>query len=395
MLDSKLAQRIVDRTMTALNINVNIMDVNGMVIAAGHKDRIGQFHPAAANVIKTGKKQTVTENEARRMEGVKPGITLPIKYKNDVIGAIGMTGDPSIVEPYGELVSLTAVLIIEQEEVQERAFQRQRAKNNLLIDLFLGRALDEEGVFLQRAKMLEIDLNKCYTIMTACVVTDDIAEKADSLQKLKDYINTRFFTNNRSITGCFVNDTLVLMSPLNEKQLSDRNHRMKVAEILYSQLQSIVSSNILLAIGGSCADWHPVPELYINAKEILRVARQHGLHRGVFFADDYCLAHTLSKIPVDYQVNYCRSVLKELLHCPIDQRDMFLLTLHTYYKNEKNVQITADELFIHRNTLHARLARIAALTGHVPNKFNDACALKVALNLLQDMDIFKKIEMEE
>ena len=35
MLNTSVAQSIVDRTMSVLNVNVNIMDVNGTVIASG------------------------------------------------------------------------------------------------------------------------------------------------------------------------------------------------------------------------------------------------------------------------------------------------------------------------------------------------------------------------
>lgn len=395
MLESKLAQRIVDRTMTALNINVNIMDVSGTVIAAGMKDRIGAYHPAAANVVRTGKKQTVTETDARRMEGVKPGITLPIKYKNEVIGAIGMTGDPKVVEPYGELVSLTAVLIIEQAEIQERAFQRQRARDNLLMDLFLGRAFDSQDVFLQRAKMLDIDLERNWTVMTACVVTDDMVEKARSLQRLKDYTNTQFFVSNQGITGCFVNDTLVLMCPAVRKENPCRTTRESTAKGLYAQLQAIVPSRILLSVGGS-GSWRRIPELYVAAKDALRVARHFGTLEGVFFAEDYCFEQTLSKLPQQSQISYCRAVLGKLFECGEEQKEVFLSTLRTYYKNEKNVQTTADELFIHRNTLHVRLNKIAKLTGYVPNRFNDACALKVALALLQENEALNmKIKEEQ
>lgn len=60
MLNTALAQSIVDRTMAVLYINVNIMDVNGVVIAAGNEKRIGTFHSTAAQVIASGRKRTVT-----------------------------------------------------------------------------------------------------------------------------------------------------------------------------------------------------------------------------------------------------------------------------------------------------------------------------------------------
>lgn len=91
MLNSAIAQSIVDITMSVLHVNVNIMDVNGTVIAAGDKSRIGTFHCAAAEVIATGQKKAVSAQEAATMDNVEPGATYPIVYKGEVIGALGMT----------------------------------------------------------------------------------------------------------------------------------------------------------------------------------------------------------------------------------------------------------------------------------------------------------------
>ena len=102
MLNAKVAQTIVNRTMSVLNVNVNIMDVTGRVIAAGDRERIGAYHSAAAEVISTGVKKTVSAAEAASMDGVMPGITLPIIYKGTILGALGMTGEPALVEKYGE-----------------------------------------------------------------------------------------------------------------------------------------------------------------------------------------------------------------------------------------------------------------------------------------------------
>jgi len=48
----KLAQNIVDKTMSILGKNINIMNENGVIIGSGDKSRLNQFHEGAAQVIK-------------------------------------------------------------------------------------------------------------------------------------------------------------------------------------------------------------------------------------------------------------------------------------------------------------------------------------------------------
>ncbi|MBA7514082.1 Carbohydrate diacid regulator [subsurface metagenome] len=52
----QLAQDIVDKTMSILGKNINIMDEKGVIIGSGDKSRLNQFHEGAAQVIKEGKK---------------------------------------------------------------------------------------------------------------------------------------------------------------------------------------------------------------------------------------------------------------------------------------------------------------------------------------------------
>ncbi|MCF5929952.1 carbohydrate diacid regulon transcriptional regulator CdaR, partial [Xanthomonas perforans] len=50
-LDRTLAQSIVDRAMTIIDGNVNVMDHSGVIIASGEPARIGQLHEGALLVL--------------------------------------------------------------------------------------------------------------------------------------------------------------------------------------------------------------------------------------------------------------------------------------------------------------------------------------------------------
>ena len=56
-------------------------------------------------------------------------------------------------------------------------------------------------------------------------------------------------------------------------------------------------------------------------------------------------------------------------------------TLESLFKNDLNVSRTARSLFMHRNTLNYRLAKIRAATGLDPCSFADAAALDLLLAL--------------
>src|SRR5690554_6267148 len=111
-LTVKLAQEIVERTMNVLGKNINIMDYNGVIIGSGNKDRVNTYHEGAVKVLETRERFIVTEEKAKSLRGVKPGINLPIKFNDKIIGVVGITGKIDEVESYGEIVKNLVELML-------------------------------------------------------------------------------------------------------------------------------------------------------------------------------------------------------------------------------------------------------------------------------------------
>lgn len=387
MLSTDVAQTIVDRTMAVLNVNVNIMDVNGIVIAAGSKERIGSYHSAALQVIQTGKKKTMTVEEAALLSGVKPGITLPIRYKDSIIGALGMTGDPDVVEKYGELVSLTALLIIEQAELKERMFLEQRVYETVLLDLFTGRACDNGELFLQRAKMMRFSLEGRWMVMAASVLPTQESLTALHYQGLKDRTEARMNQGTlRGMYTCFADDTLAMLYRLPDMWPVSKEKQLALGKTVTDQLSpELVDPKI--SIGPICENWRDIPGAFAAAKRTLQIADCFQTGDPVFFAERYCVEAALAAVPEQRREDVLRTVLGNLTDFSKTQSQVLIETLETYFKNEMNAQLSAQQLFIHRNTLNIRLHKIEELTGYSPLKFNEAFVLKAALTLMQMRDI--------
>ena len=96
MLTMTLAEKIVDEVKKVLTEEIIIAQTNGTIIAATDPARIGQFHEGAYLTSFEGQKRILTKDDEQQMKGVKAGINLPIYFKQEVIGVIGMTGNPEI-----------------------------------------------------------------------------------------------------------------------------------------------------------------------------------------------------------------------------------------------------------------------------------------------------------
>ena len=137
-LNDTLARQIVSRAMKILSFSVNVMDEHGLIIASGNPERLHQRHEGAVLALTENRVVEISEATARQLKGVRPGINLPIAYQGELLGVIGISGDPEEVRAYAELVRMTAELILEQAALTEQLQWDKRHKEELVLQLIRG-----------------------------------------------------------------------------------------------------------------------------------------------------------------------------------------------------------------------------------------------------------------
>jgi carbohydrate diacid regulator len=80
MINPEVAQEIANKTTEIIGFNVLITDDAGFVIGSGDQGRVGTFHEASVEVVKRG--VMAWHDAAARLEGVKPGVTVPVVLEN-------------------------------------------------------------------------------------------------------------------------------------------------------------------------------------------------------------------------------------------------------------------------------------------------------------------------
>nr|MBA2815647.1 Periplasmic serine endoprotease DegP precursor [Candidatus Pantoea persica] len=110
-LDARLAQDIVARTMKIIDSNVNVMDARDRIIGSGDREHIGELHEGALLVLSQGRVVDIDEAVAKHLHGVRLGINLPLRIDGEIVGIIGLTGEPVALRHYGELVCMKAEMM--------------------------------------------------------------------------------------------------------------------------------------------------------------------------------------------------------------------------------------------------------------------------------------------
>ncbi|WP_366544450.1 sugar diacid recognition domain-containing protein, partial [Salmonella enterica] len=74
---------------------------------------------------------------ANQLKGVRSGINLPISFHEQLIGVVGITGEPEEVRAYAELVKMAAELVIEHMVLIEQRQWDKRYREELINQLIL------------------------------------------------------------------------------------------------------------------------------------------------------------------------------------------------------------------------------------------------------------------
>ena len=96
-----IAQELAESIARVIGYDVVITDTEGIIIGCSDASRgIGTLNEASSIVARTGQSRWETEEDARRLKGVRPGITYPIMdTEGRVTGTVAITGEPEKVKP--------------------------------------------------------------------------------------------------------------------------------------------------------------------------------------------------------------------------------------------------------------------------------------------------------
>lgn len=361
-ITQQLAQQIVDRTMAILSFNINVMDQEGRIIGSGDKSRINTKHEVACEVIRRKETIEIESSDTTKWSGVKEGINLPIVFKNEVVGVVGITGIPDHVKGYGQLVKMTAEMIMEQSYLQKQLQLDKRLKEEVIHQLLVGKDLDDH-LLLEKANMLGIDLSIPRVIV---IVKSDMKKMRTSYileQQLSKVIDEQDL-----LIRTYSGEIIILKRISLRNDHWDYESTLKSIRVWMSQL-TMVDKSIKMAIGQHYPTYKRLNNSYKTAKETLKVGQAMNPAKGIFFYHEYSFYVLINELTTTSENNpFFDSLIK------LKQQDTggeLQKTLNIYINENGKVNNVASKLHIHRNSLQYRLEKIKDITGKDPRVLKD------------------------
>ena len=377
-LNETIARQIVERAMKIIPHSVNVMDDQGRIIGSGDRQRLHHKHEGAVLAITECRVVEIDHATALKLKGVKPGINLPILYHQRVIGVIGVSGSPEQVRHYGELVKMTAELIVEQAALMSQIEWNKRHREELVMQLIQGSSLDDAQL-VSIAERLGLDLSQPRVAAIVNVVPEQ--DHTLSLEHLQQLVHLLEYPERDNLVGILsVSDNqVVVLKPITlTKEGWSKSAETRRINQLLKRIKSAGNFSIQMALGDYFSGVDGLAKSFDTAQLTLRSI--HGQPGEVFFYQDHKLPVMMNDVlQTPWKAQQLRQPYDRLRE--YDSKGILIKTLTAYFTLNCDAAQTCQQLHIHRNTLRYRLDRASQITSLNINKLDDILLLYLALKL--------------
>lgn len=358
VLDQKIAQRIVERTMIAIGHSINVMSPDGVIIASGEPQRVGSLHEAARMVAERGQPLVIETCDLDQYPGAQPGVNLPVTVGGHLAAVVGISGSPAEVSHFADLVCITAELMLEQVALLEAGQHRRRQIEETVLAACEGKPVPD--VWFEQ---LGIDLHRQRAALLLEVTTQEAVEQV--LAPLLSSIEQRQKT--ALAVHLSPRQLLLFLETDQEQPCPDR----------FRRLLSLPSrDDIILAVGQAFTRNFQMG--YQSAKATLEVGRRKDPAQKSFRYDVFRVPVLWHSLTPGWQHQELQAPVADLLK----QRhgELYLKTIARFIESDGQILRCAELLHVHPNTVRYRLRKVESMTGLSPFSLRELLILQLALD---------------
>lgn len=345
-LSETLAKRFLMKIDKYTEYNVNIIDVNGIIIAASRmKERIGKFHEMAYYMIQNHVESMVIQSE-NDYDGVLPGVNLLLQSSGSVLSVVGVTGEVEKVREIAMIIKMSLETVIGYEKQQEDILYRRSVQEQFYIALFV-QAPPSKTTLELLARQLQIE-EHCIRIPVLLCFKETTPKDVTSLRReipiLREQDLCWIFDNHRALVffkiGSEGEDVLRNWRRIVCAWL-ERLQRYKRFDVAY--VGSIQNRLIYYASALKHCRW--LEENVVGSRN----------QANAYFFYDYVQEYAASLVP-DIELHAAFNVFRRILDEPM--KELFVQTVSALESNNYHLSESSKQLYLHKNTMAFRMNRI-------------------------------------
>lgn len=291
-ITSELGHKVIDRIAESIDLDINIMDLSGKIVASTNPVRINQIHSGAIEVIESNKAIIIDKTKMKDYPNTKPGMNLPINHQGKLRGIVGVSGNPQEILQVTDLIRVSVKIVLEQIYIQQKAGYKEVRWNYWLRELLHPSGFNQELLKKEAKYSLNINTEHDWKVI---VLTGKVIQK--SLVRVKQKLSHRRIDTLFILP--FLKEEIIIALPAEFDQLDEL-----IDKLIDEDYQSfkIGIGNKSFSIGG-------IRESYKQAKQALSFA---DTETTVAFSDNFSIKRLTHSISNKVYYNICSHYEKKI-----------------------------------------------------------------------------------
>jgi len=350
MISKNTAQQIVDTVKDFCGYDINYISTDGIILASTDQSRIGDYHEIGRRAAESGQTLEVYDNDA--YEGAVKGVNIPFAYHGQTLAVIGITGEPEEVRRYARL-ALRIMRMLLRERDLDASRELKRAEFSYVAKAMVHNETISYDYLQNFLKQKELDYHEpC----RAVVINLKINDRSRNITEYENRSEAALSRIPQSFYAFDYPDRYILI--LSERSFSENRERIR-------ELTELPAS---VSVGSM----HGLNHIHRSYEDAL--IAQNSSSESYKEFDSLGIELLFSGLSAHVRDRFLNRTLANL-------KEPDLTLLETYFRNSLSLKKTAEDLFIHKNTLQYRLDKIREMSGLDPRNVNDAAVLITALKL--------------
>lgn len=363
----RYAQKIVDEMKKIINYDLNFMNKGGVIIACTDPSRKGQYHEGAELAIKN-KENSIIKYDNQYI-GSKAGIVMPVSFKNDFIGAIGITGEEE-VRKYGIIIKEMTEILIKEAYLKDLDVRKTASDRALIEDIIFSDKYLKNNEIVDRVKLYEANVKGPKAVIISKELYDDLFYQSCKDEIFKIYYKIiKQNPNNLIMQSRDFNIFIV--------QTRDQENVKKMIKIITGEIEEKYAIKSKFGIGSSVDQIRDLKSSYLKSKIALDAIAESENQYFIFY-DDMDIELILNCVSDGMAKEFIEKIFGDLSNKEMEE---FEILFKSYEKNNGSIKKISEELFMHKNTIQYRLNMWSKRLGYDMRDFNNFTILKICSTL--------------